>query len=122
MTKASDCCSRVGSPFTSMNCDMWATGSNTIKNASGRCSESSTFSPGGSSTECSVISLMSSAKASSSGKSTPELQNNCLKYSIHGSACGSCAAIFRTRGLTVKVTSTISSSVGSQAAAQRGQL
>src|SRR6266496_4377923 len=38
------------------------------------------------------------------------------------SVSGSCAAILRTRGLMVNVTSTISSSVGSQSAAQRTHL
>src|SRR5882724_9369955 len=41
---------------------------------------------------------------------------------IQGSVSGSCAAILRTRGLMVNVTSTISSSVGSQSAAQRTHL
>src|SRR5215217_9079987 len=38
---------------------------------------------------------------------------------MKGSVSGLCAAIFRTRGLIVNVTSTISSSVGSQSSAQR---
>src|SRR2546429_983489 len=38
---------------------------------------------------------------------------------MKGSVPGSCAAILRTRGLMVNVTSTISSSVGSQSSAQR---
>src|SRR5947207_8916559 len=41
---------------------------------------------------------------------------------MQGSVSGSCAAILRTRGLMVNVTSTISSSVGSQSAAQRTHL
>ena len=45
--------------------------------------------------------------------SMPELQNICRIYSLGDSPDGSCAPILRSRGLTVKVTSTISSSVGS---------
>src|SRR5205814_3146771 len=41
---------------------------------------------------------------------------------MKGSVSGSCAAILRTRGLMVNVTSTISSSVGSQFSAQRTHL
>ena len=43
----------------------------------------------------------------------PELQKICRIVFRSGQLSGSCAAIRRTRGLTVKVTSTISSSVGS---------
>ena len=43
----------------------------------------------------------------------PELQKICRWYSHIDKLCGSCAAILRTRGLTVNDTSTISSSVGS---------
>ena len=38
--------SRVGSPFTSMNCAAWVTGSKTITNSAGSCSERIAFSPG----------------------------------------------------------------------------
>ena len=50
---------------------------------------------------------------SSPGNSIPELQKTCLAYSQKESEFTSCAAILRTLGLTVKLTSTISSSVGS---------
>jgi hypothetical protein len=43
----------------------------------------------------------------------PELQYIWRTYSQAGRLCGSWAPILRTRGLTVKETSTISSSVGS---------
>ena len=43
----------------------------------------------------------------------PELQKIWRMYSGSGSVAGSWAAILRTRGLTVNVTSTISSRVGS---------
>ena len=43
----------------------------------------------------------------------PEPQKSGGNIRPDGSVSGSCAAIRRTRGFTVKVTSTISSSVGS---------
>ena len=43
----------------------------------------------------------------------PEPQKIWRKYSTTGRVSGLCAAIWRTRGMTVKVTSTISSKVGS---------
>ena len=45
----------------------------------------------------------------SSFRSIPELQNICRLYSQIGSVLGSCAAMRLTRGLTVKATSTRSS-------------
>ncbi len=51
----------------------------------------------------------------------PEPQNTWRKYSLNGSSSGSCAAILRTRRLTVNVTSTISSSVGVYPAAHQPQ-
>src|SRR5260370_30358741 len=78
ITKASDCRLRVGSPVTSMNCDIWTTGSNTITHASGNCSDNTTFSPGGSSTVSRVTSLISLANVSSLGKSKHEIQYTCL--------------------------------------------
>jgi hypothetical protein len=116
----SDCRSRVGSPFTSMNCAVCVTGSTTITNSAGSVNDSNAFSPGGSSISSSVISSTIRSKASS-GRSMPELQNIWRQYSEGGSRFGSCAAIERTRELTVNVTSTISSSVGSYPAAQSPQ-
>ena len=57
-------------------------------------------------------------RSKSSGRSMPELQKIWRKYSQIGSAPGSCAAILRTRGVTVNTTSTISSRVGLYPAAQ----
>ncbi len=51
----------------------------------------------------------------------PEPQNTWRKYSLNASSSGSCAAILRTRRLTVNVTSTISSSVGVYPAAHQPQ-
>ncbi len=51
----------------------------------------------------------------------PEPQNTWRKYSLKASSSGSCAAILRTRRLTVNVTSTISSSVGVYPAAHQPQ-
>ena len=64
-----------------------------------------------------MISWRIRSSASSSGRSTPEPQKIWRKYSDIGRVWGSCAAMRRTLGLTVKVTSTISSSVGSKPAA-----
>ena len=95
-----------------MNCAACVTGSNTMMNSVGNCSDIIAFSPAGSSSASSVTSSVSVANDSSS-KSTPELQNTCLKYSQSGSVLGSCAAMRRTRGLTVKATSTCSSTEAS---------
>src|SRR6266480_2164517 len=73
MTKESDWLSRAGSPVTSICCDMWRTGSNTITYPSGNWNESTALSPAESSTASRVVSLNHFANASSSGKSTPEL-------------------------------------------------
>ena len=88
------------------------TGSNTMMNCGGNCSDSSTFSCAGNSRASSITSWVSVANASLS-KSTPELQKTCLKYSQIGSEFGSCAAMRRSLGLTVKATSTCSSTEGS---------
>ena len=53
------------------------------------------------------------ALSTSSGRSAPEPQKIWRMYSARGSESGSCAAMRRTRGLTVKVTSISWSSVGS---------
>ena len=95
-----------------MNCAACVTGSNTMMKSAGNCSDIVAFSPAGSSSVSSVTSLVSDANDSLS-KSTPELQNTCLKYSQTGSVLGSCAAMRRTRGLTVKATSTCSSTEAS---------
>jgi len=83
-----------------------------MMNSLGNCSDSTAFSPAGSSSVSSVTSSVSDAKDSLL-RSTPELQNTCLKYSHTGSVFGSCAAIRLTRGLTVKATSTCSSTEAS---------
>ena len=57
----------------------------------------------------------------SSGRSMPEPQKTCRIYSTSGSASGSCAEMWRTRGFTVKLTSTRSSRVGSEDIAQNEQ-
>src|SRR5271167_828244 len=51
----------------------------------------------------------------------PEPQNTWRKYSLNASSSGSCAAILRTRRLTVNVTSTTSSRVGVYPAAHQPQ-
>src|SRR6266571_3494676 len=56
--------SRVGSPLTSMNCAECVTGSNTITNCAGSCSDSEARSPGGSSIESSTIELPPGERAS----------------------------------------------------------
>src|ERR1700730_10566916 len=75
----SDSCWRslVGSPCTSMNCAAWVTGSNTMMNCAGNCSDNTAFSCAGSSSASSTTCSDSSAKDSLL-KSTPELQNTCL--------------------------------------------
>ena len=83
-----------------------------MMNCGGSCSDITAFSPAGNSSASSTTSLDSAANDSSL-KSTPELQNTCLKYSQSGSVFGSCAAMRRTRGLTVKATSTCSSTEAS---------
>ncbi len=95
-----------------MNCAECVTGSNTMMNCGGSCSDSCAFSPAGNSSASSVTSSVSDSNVSRS-RSTPELQNTCLKYSHSGSVLGSWAAIRRTRGLTVKATSTCSSTEAS---------
>src|SRR5712691_11252720 len=99
-----------------MNCAACVTGSNTITNCGGNCSDNTAFSRAGSSSASSTTSSVSAANDSLL-KSTPELQKTCLKYSQIGSVWGSCAAICRTRGLTVKATSTCSSTEASSPAA-----
>ena len=69
--------SRVGSPFTSMNWVACVTGSNTITNCAGSCTERMHFSPAGSSTESMTISRMISSNRAS-GRSMPELQKTCF--------------------------------------------
>src|ERR1700678_3138896 len=96
-----------------MNFAAWVTGSKTMMNCGGSCSDRTVFSCGGSSSASSVTSSVSEAKLSLL-RSTPELQNTCLKYSQSGSESGSCAAIRRTPALTVKATSTCSSTEASQ--------
>ena len=91
------CRSRVGSPLTSMKCAACVTGSNTMMNSAGSCSDIEAFSPGANSMASSVISSISSSRPVS-GRSTPEPQKICRKYSTIGSRCGSCAAMRRTRG------------------------
>ena len=111
--------SRVGSPLTSRNWVPCVTGSMRITNSAGNCSDNSALPPGGSSTDSRTISWSRSSKLS--GTSIPEPQNTWRKYSLKGSSSGSCAAILRTRRLTVNVTSTISSSVGVYPAAHQAQ-
>ncbi len=95
-----------------MNCAACVTGSNTMMKSEGNCSDIVAFSPAGSSSVSSVTSSVSDAKDSLL-RSTPELQNTCLKYSQTGSEFGSCAAMRLIRGLTVKATSTCSSTEAS---------
>ncbi len=104
--------SLVGSPWTSMNWAVCVTGSNTMMKSCGSCSDIVAFSPAGSSSASSVTSSVNEAKDSLS-RSTPELQNTCLKYSHKGNEFGSCAAMCLIRGLTVKATSTCSSTEAS---------
>src|SRR3979409_2152804 len=100
-----------------MNWAVCVTGSNTMMNSPGNCSDSTAFSPAGSSSASSVTSSVNDANDSLL-KSTPELQKICLKYSQIGSVLGSCAAMRLTRGLTVKATSTCSSTGASYPPAQ----
>ena len=95
-----------------MNVAACVTGSNTMMNCAGSCSDSTAFSPAGNSSASSVTSSVNAVNDSLL-KSTPELQKICLKYSQIGNVLGSCAAIRRTRGLTVKATSTCSSTEAS---------
>ncbi|MGY3454586.1 hypothetical protein ACVWW5_000036 [Bradyrhizobium sp. LM3.4] len=81
------------------------TGSKMMMKSFGSCSDMVAFSPDESSIVSKVTSLASVANDSLL-KSTPELQNTCLKYSHTGSVSGSCAAMRRTREFTVKETST----------------
>ena len=60
----------------------------------------------------SVTSSIAVVKASSR-RSMPELQKIWRQYSTGDRSLGECAAMRRVRDVTVKVTSTISSSVGS---------
>src|SRR6266481_4394748 len=64
--------SRVASPLMSRNCAACVTGSKTITNSAGSCSDRMAFSPGGNSTESRVTSSMIRSK--SLGRSIPELQ------------------------------------------------
>ena len=61
LSKISDsaCRSFVGSPFTSMNCAVCVTGSKTMMNFAGSCSEMIAFSPAGSSSDSSTIASQS---------------------------------------------------------------
>ena len=79
-------------------------------NAGGNVSDIAAFSPGASSMASSAI--LSTVLSRSSGSSTPEPQKIWRMYSGRESVSGSWAAIRRIFGLTVKVTSTSSSSVG----------
>src|ERR1700689_4157325 len=103
-----------------MNCAACVTGSNTMTNCGGSCNDIVAFSPAGNSSASSVTSSVSDAKDSLS-RSTPELQNTCLKYSQTGSVLGSCAAMRLMRGLTVKATSTCSSTEASYPQAHNPQ-
>src|ERR1700687_2297898 len=103
-----------------MNCAACVTGSNTMMNSLGNCSDSTAFSPAGSSSASRVTSSVSDANDSLL-RSTPELQKTCLKYSQTGSVLGSCAAMRLTRGLTVKATSTCSSTEASEPQAHSPQ-
>ena len=60
-----------------MNCAECVTGSNTMMNCGGNCSDNTAFSPAGNSSASSMTSFDSAANDSSL-KSTPELQNTCL--------------------------------------------
>ena len=67
-----------------MNCAECVTGSNTMMNCVGNCSDITAFSPAGNSSASSVTSSESWSKDSLL-KSMPELQKICLKYSQIGS-------------------------------------
>ena len=67
-----------------MNCAECVTGSNTMMNCAGNCSDSTAFSPAGNSSASSTTSS-DSCSNDSLLKSTPELQKTCLKYSQIGS-------------------------------------
>src|ERR1700738_2903228 len=103
-----------------MNWAECVTGSNTMTNCGGSCSDNTAFSPAGSSSASSVTSSVSDSNDSLL-RSTPQLQNTCLKYSHSGSVFGSCAAMRLTRGLTVKATSTCSSTEASYPQAHNPQ-
>ena len=103
----------VGSPLTSMNCAACVTGSNTMTNSAGSCSDRIAFSPGGSSTASRVISFDHVRRGHPRAGRRPSPRRSGGDIPRSAARRGSCAAIRRTRGLTVKVTSTISSSVGS---------
>ena len=101
----------VSSPETLRKSEEWVTGSKTIAKPVGRVNDIAAFSPGPSSITSSVTRSM--AASTSSGVLLEELQKICRMYSAKGSESGSCAAIRRILGFTVKVTSTSWSSVGS---------
>src|ERR1700680_1317495 len=103
-----------------MNWAACVTGSNTMMNSPGNCNDITALSCGGSSSVSSVTSSVSDANDSLL-RSTPELQNTCLKYSQTGSVLGSCAAMRLIRGLTVKATSTCSSTEASYPPAHKPQ-
>jgi len=103
-----------------MNCAVCVTGSNTMMKFGGNWSDMVAFSPAGNSSVSSVTSSVSDANDSLL-RSTPELQNTCLKYSQTGNVFGSWAAMRRIRGLTVNATSTCSSTDASYPQAHRPQ-
>src|ERR1700691_3363497 len=111
--------SLVSSPSTSKKSDEWVTGSKTIAKLWGTLSDIAACSPPPSSIVSSVT--FWTALSTSSGNSLLELQKIWRMYSAKGSESGSCAAMRRSRGVTVKVTSTSLSSVGSQSTVQNEQ-
>ena len=78
------CRSLVGSPLTSMKCAACVTGSNTMTNSAGNCTEICAFSPGPSSIESMVISSRICSRPVS-GRSMPVPQKVWRKYSHTGS-------------------------------------
>ena len=111
----------VGSPWTSMN---WAAVGHRLEDddeSAGSCSDRTAFSPGGNSTESIVIFLDDLLEAVFRQVDARTPEDLAVIFPRSAGSCGSCAAIRRTRGLTVNVTSTISSRVGSYPAAHSAQ-
>ena len=103
----------VGSPLTSMNCAACVTGSNTMTNSAGSCSDRMRLLAGRQldGVERDLLHRCFEIVLGQVDAASPRRPGGNIPRSAASS--GSCAAIRRTRGLTVKVTSTISSSVGS---------
>ena len=114
MTSDSACRSRVGSPLTSMKLHAMGHRLEDDENSAGSCSEIVPFLAGGQLDKVERESCRSARWKSSliGQRRRRNSSRSAGNIRATGRSCGLWAAIRRTRGLTVKVTSTISSSVG----------